>query len=205
VNERCESDVKNLYACGSAAGGIYGFARIEGFTICITQVFGKRAGRYGAWNAQTDARAKIHQKDVDTVKAELKHLLASRGELSPTHRKSQLREIMSKNAGVLKTEEGLNQAANAIRELRKMPIGLSSSTLRFNYELVDALEFRNMLEVAQAVLMGSLMRKETRGAFIRSDYPSKDDQNWKRHILYRRGSDGRIEATAEGQLLAKAA
>jgi len=205
VNERCESDVKNLYACGSVAGGIYGFARIEGFTMAITQVFGKRAGRYAAWNSRDAGRGKIHQEDIDAAKARVKALLASQGGLSPTQGKALLRDIMSKHAWVLKTEEGLKKAVDLIEALSSRSVGLTSSTLSFNYELVEALEFRNMIEVARTVLMGSLMRKESRGAFMRSDYPSKDDKNWRRHILYRRTPDGRIEAIAEGELLAKAA
>ena len=53
-------------------------------------------------------------------------------------------------------------------------------------EIVNSFEAKNMLLTAELLLLGSLDRKESRGAFFRDDYPSTDDDNYLCNIVYKR-------------------
>jgi succinate dehydrogenase/fumarate reductase flavoprotein subunit len=61
----------------------------------------------------------------------------------------------------------------------------------FNTEIVAALELWNLLDVAEAIANAALVRKESRGAHARSDYPARNDREYLHHSLVFRGQDGR--------------
>jgi succinate dehydrogenase/fumarate reductase flavoprotein subunit len=63
------------------------------------------------------------------------------------------------------------------------------SDRRFNYSLIRILELENMLELAEVITMGALMRRESRGAHWRLDYPTRDDVNFLKHTLFTKIQD----------------
>jgi succinate dehydrogenase / fumarate reductase flavoprotein subunit len=54
-----------------------------------------------------------------------------------------------------------------------------------------------MLDVAEMVAMASLLRKESRGAHYREDYPTKDDEQWLKNIIITRAADGEKKVTPQ--------
>jgi succinate dehydrogenase / fumarate reductase flavoprotein subunit len=64
----------------------------------------------------------------------------------------------------------------------------------FNYALIYALELEGMLDIAEAVALGALKRRESRGAHARSDYTSRDDENFLVHTMaYLRDGEAVLE------------
>jgi succinate dehydrogenase / fumarate reductase flavoprotein subunit len=61
---------------------------------------------------------------------------------------------------------------------------------KFNLNLLEALELSNMLEYSELIVDGGLARQESRGAHFRTDYPTRDDENWMKHTLAFRTEDG---------------
>jgi succinate dehydrogenase / fumarate reductase flavoprotein subunit len=57
---------------------------------------------------------------------------------------------------------------------------------------VEILELRSLLDFSEVIVAGALARKESRGAHYRTDYPRRDDAEWLKHSLARRGPDGPI-------------
>ncbi|MEC4669539.1 MAG: succinate dehydrogenase/fumarate reductase flavoprotein subunit, partial [Nitrospirota bacterium] len=53
----------------------------------------------------------------------------------------------------------------------------------FNTDLIQALELRSLVEIAETIVAGALAREESRGAHYRSDFPRRDDENWLKHTL----------------------
>ena len=62
--------------------------------------------------------------------------------------------------------------------------------LRFNTELMEALELESLLGLAEAILLSAMAREESRGAHSREDFPQRDDQNWLKHTLIQKAEDG---------------
>ncbi len=67
----------------------------------------------------------------------------------------------------------------------------------FNYELMEAIELRHQLDLAEVILLSALYRKESRGAHFREDFPARDDKNYLKHTLvFREGPEVRYKPVA---------
>jgi succinate dehydrogenase / fumarate reductase, flavoprotein subunit len=90
----------------------------------------------------------------------------------------ELKKVMAEMVGPFRTGESLRAAAQAIERLKaeigELPV---SSAEKFDPVLIDWLDLRNMLLVAQSVTLSALARTESRGGHQREDYPTLDD-NW---------------------------
>ncbi|WP_197688369.1 FAD-binding protein [Bradyrhizobium lablabi] len=176
VDETLQARVPGLYACGEAVGGANGANRLSGNAITEAFVFGARAGRNAArcalqrpslWWPQAagpalDLLRSAQRRDAPNLAAVV----------------AELKALMADTVGPFRTEQKLRSAVQAIERL-KTEIGEIpfSSAAAFDPVLVDWLDLRNMLLVAQSVALPALARTESRGAHQREDHPGLDD-NW---------------------------
>ena len=196
TNDRCETSVPGLYAAGAVAGGVYGLARPEGYTSMITLVFGRRAGLFAARGLGEADRPSLDRGRVEQSLERATKLVERAGGVQPGEVKSQIRHVMRRCAWVIKDEEGLRAGLQEIREIGEVQrLRAARSTSQAGptdgYEWASALEVPNMLLTAELLLLGSIERRESRGAFFRDDYPDRDDSGWLRNIVYRQ-VDGEI-------------
>jgi fumarate reductase flavoprotein subunit len=104
----------------------------------------------------------------------------------------EMMDTMEKNVGIYRTEEGLQEGVNKIHELRQryQRVKLTDKSSVFNTDLFQILELGSMLDCAEAVTVGALARKESRGAHQRLDYVERDDKNFLCHtMVYHQGLD----------------
>lgn len=188
INTRCESTLQGLYAAGAVAGGVYGHARPEGYTSMITLVFGRRAGLFAAERAKSASPAALDDTSVQASLDAAAGLVDGTGGVEPDEIKDQIRSVTRKHAWAIKNEEGMRRGLKEIRRIQEAPRTFKAAD---GYEWAGGIEVRNMLLSAELMLIGSIERKESRGAFFRSDYPETDDANWLRNIIYRQDG-GRI-------------
>ncbi len=193
------SGVLGLFAAGEVAClSLHGANRLGANSLLDTVVFGRRAGSEAAAYAQ--AREKpgvadsISQQDEDMVKVLLKR---KPNEDSIAKIRLDLGVTMNKNLGVFRDEEGMLTAQVTLRKLRDRwnRVAIEDKGRVFNTSLTRALELGMMLDCAETIIEGALKRTESRGAHFRTDYISRDDETWLKHILIHRGQDGmpRIE------------
>lgn len=120
--------------------------------------------------------------------------LVTGGGFTPVHIKNCIREMMWEKMGFVKSEEGMQAALAEVREIRAelLPrMGLKSTTHRYNYGWIDAIDVHNMLDVVELTILSSLNRTESRGPFFRPEYPYTDNKSWfGLNILYRGDGDG---------------
>ncbi len=182
INERCETNVPGLYAVGEVVGGIHGSNRLGGNALTETIVFGARAGRFAAEYA-----AKVDRVSVDEslTPGRLEEITTFRSnnpsrKMNPKEVKKKLGELMWRDVGVLRSEQGLNRA---LGDTQLMQEELDQVFAVSPVELVAALELRNMVLVAEMVARSALYREESRGAHYRKDFPSQDDHRWLRNVM----------------------
>jgi succinate dehydrogenase/fumarate reductase flavoprotein subunit len=176
VDETLQSGVPGLYACGEAVGGANGANRLSGNAITEAFVFGARAGRNAAQRAlQSPSRwwPQAARPALDLLRSAQR-----RDAPNPAAVVAELKALMADMVGPFRTGAKLRSAVQAIARL-KTEIGEIpfSSAAAFDPVLVDWLDLRNMLLVAQSVALPALGRTESRGAHQREDHPGLDD-NW---------------------------
>lgn len=188
IDERCQTSVPGLYAAGAVAGGVYGHARPEGYTSMITVVFGKRAGQYAAEAAMQSGEADVDPACAAAIIDAAVGVVSESARMKASDVKRKVKAATRRYAWVIKDEDGLTRGLSRIRQIRK---DTGKLVARNGYDWARALEARNLFLSAELLFIGSLERKESRGAFFRDDYPDTDNANWLRNILYRQ-SEGEL-------------
>ncbi|HUV82309.1 MAG TPA: hypothetical protein VMW53_04430 [archaeon] len=99
---------------------------------------------------------------------------------------------MQQDVGVFRDRSGLERAVDTIRQLieKGRSVRVKSNARSFNYELLNAIELKGMLELGQVIAMGALVREESRGAHYRTDFLESDDEHWLKHTLAYQTPDG---------------
>lgn len=103
-----------------------------------------------------------------------------------------LRAGMDQNVGVLRTEGELEKQARNIRTLKERyeKVSVEDKSKVFNIQLQESLELGFMLDLAEIITTGALMRRESRGAHYRNDFPQRDDKNFLKHSIVTFNRDG---------------
>jgi succinate dehydrogenase / fumarate reductase, flavoprotein subunit len=189
VDAMMQTRVPGLYACGEAVGGANGANRLSGNAITEACVFGARAGENAARRALQGASG--WAPEAARPCRDLLRSAEARDAPNMAAVMVELKAVMADWVGPFRTAAKLQSAAQAIARLTA-DIGETpaSSAARFDPVLVDWLDLRNMLLVAQSVTSAALTRTESRGAHQREDHPALDE-GW---------SVNQIVALADGQL-----
>lgn len=177
VDETLQTRVPGLYACGEAVGGANGANRLSGNAITEAFVFGARAGRNAALRALRQPSAWSEAAARPAV--DLLRSASRRSGPNLARTVAELQTLMAEKVGPFRTERNLRTAVDALAQLTT-DIGETplASADGFDLVLVDWLDLRNMLLVAQAVALPALARTESRGAHQREDHPGLDD-TWR--------------------------
>jgi fumarate reductase (CoM/CoB) subunit A len=196
TDEDCRSTVGNLYACGEVAGGVHGANRLGGNSLAETQVFGRRAGLAAAMRAG-DRYLQVDSKQVETEYNRISRF--TRGEGGDSRAiyslRASLEETMWKNAGIVRTEEGLKKTLSDIKDIKKRLRGVKVDPhRRYNLQLVHALELEGMLTASEMIVRSALLRTESRGAHYRADHP-EEDPAWLKNIVVKKGRTDMTEVT----------
>jgi succinate dehydrogenase / fumarate reductase flavoprotein subunit len=106
----------------------------------------------------------------------------------------ELQDNMFDLAFVVRTEEGLSKMQEILGGLRERydRVAITDKGSIYNTDLMEVVELGYLLDCADTLVAGALVRTESRGAHFRDDYPTRDDDNWLKHTLAYREDDGSI-------------
>ena len=96
-----------------------------------------------------------------------------------------MQKTMQRDCSVFRTKEVLQEGVKAIRGVWDdiEHIGVTDRSLIWNTDLIETLEFDNLISQSAVTVQGALAREESRGAHAREDFPKRDDVNWMKHTL----------------------
>jgi len=168
---------------------VHGANRLGGNSLLDTVVFGKIAGREASnfinGLEQKDGNEKHMLDEAAAEKAKVDSWLSRSGGKMAHHLLNDLKIVMSDKAGIFRTKKQLEEALEAIREIRE-DYGrafLSGKCLRYSQAIVNLIEFGYMVDITEVITLGALLREETRGSHYRLDFPKRNDTAWLKHTL----------------------
>lgn len=188
--------VEGYYSAGeSACVSVHGANRLGGNSLLDTIVFGRRAGIDIAEYLKNAVDADFDESLVKRDEEIFDKLKKSDGKERYGLLKQELQETMRANVGVFREEGIMNKAVEKIDELKERAenIGIDDKSKSFNTDIVEAFEFKNILLIAEIIAKGAILRKESRGAHYRNDFPERDDENWLKHTLVTLRDNGDIK------------
>jgi len=188
------STIPGLFAAGEAAAGLHGANRLGGNSLSDLLVFGKRAGQFAADFARTNGAPAVDEAQIDAV-AQSSLACFERGPSgeNPYQIEYDLQEAMQDLVGIVRTESEMQRALEVLEQLRARAAKVGVGGHRhYNNGWHTSMDLANLLEVSEAVTRAALLRRESRGAQFREDFPDKDPEWGKHNIVIRRGCDGEM-------------
>ena len=186
--------VPGLFAAGECACvSVHGSNRLGTNSLLDINVFGRRAGIAAAdyANATSDFTG-LPEEPAAVVIEMVSKLRESTGTERVADIRTAMQTSMDINAAVYRTEASLKEALNDIRlfKERYARVSIMDKGQRYNTDLLEAVELGFLLELAEILVVGALVRTESRGGHAREDYPNRDDTNWMRHTMaYKQGME----------------
>ncbi len=188
------SSVPGLFAAGECSGGLHGANRLGGNSLSDLLVFGKRAGEYAAAFAREQNHGEIEEEQVaDAERQAIAPLGRVEGE-SPYAIQLELQESMQELVGIVRSEEDMERGLERVMELEERAARVwAPGNRQYNPGWHTALDLSGLLVVSAAITRAALLRRETRGAQIREDFPEKGEEYRSMNSIVCKGKAGEME------------
>ena len=180
--------MEGVYAAGECGCvSVHGANRLGGNSLLDILVFGRIAGRTAAEEARNFNPATITQAEVEEKEQELRSYMQPKGhyERYGTLRE-ELGQTLAQNGGIFREESKIKTGIEEIENLKERfkHVRVFDTGDIYNTNLTQVLELKNMLDLADTVAAGALVREESRGSHTRTDFPKRDDEKWHKHTTY---------------------
>ncbi len=185
VDERSSTRIRGLYAAGECANHrVHGANRLGGNSLLELIVFGKQAGENAAEYAKNFDKKIDSSAQVQSDKSFISEVKAFSNEIDFYQIREKLGDMFYTKVGISRDKNTLDSSLREVKlYLKQLPqMGVSDSSTLYNTNLIEFLEFKNMLELSRLVLKGAIAREESRGAHFRVDFPNEDDK-FKMHTI----------------------
>ena len=170
--------VSGLFAAGESAAGMHGANRLGGNSLSDLLVFGRRAGAGAASYAKTLGQVPVvNEAEIEAEVADLLAPFSRTSGESPYDVHKALQECMQAKVGIYRGQAELEQAVEELEALRRRARAVRVEGSRiYNPGWHLSRDVQNLITASEAITRGALLRKESRGAHSRLDFPNLDPQ-----------------------------
>ena len=182
VDDNFATTVPGLFAAGDICYGgsrVTGAVppppvRVRGSGLGFALYSGRAVALPAADYAASAELLPINEADVDAIETRFKAPITAGGTIKPMDFLKEIQKVMQPLGNSLyRSEERLTAALNRVQELKAKLPEVDAST---PHHLFEVNEFNSMLLCAEMFFSASLLRKESRGWFLREDYPEHSDE-----------------------------
>jgi succinate dehydrogenase / fumarate reductase flavoprotein subunit len=188
--------VPGLMALGEAACvSVHGANRLGSNSLIDLVVFGRAAAlRCAEILTPGDKHADLPKDSADLALSRLDRFRHASGGTPTAQLRARMQSVMQANCAVFRTGEVLAEGHKLIHEVLNgvSDIKVTDRSLIWNSDLVETLEFDNLVAQAVVTMDSAENRTESRGAHAREDYPDRDDKNWMKHTLVWLDARGKV-------------
>ncbi|HEY1511679.1 MAG TPA: FAD-dependent oxidoreductase [Solirubrobacteraceae bacterium] len=178
--------IPGLYAAGEVACvSVHGGNRLGANSLLDTLIFGRRSGEHAAKQALHMPMPNTPNTRLSDAESAITAIMdRSEGGRRVSAIKNELGETMNDYVAVFRDADGLAKALEIVRRLKEEApkAVIDDRGTVFNQDVIGAIELGYMLDVAEAIVVASIERKESRGAQFRTDFPDRNDAEWLKHI-----------------------
>jgi len=182
-----EKTVPGLMAIGEAACvSVHGANRLGSNSLIDLVVFGKAAAKRAAELIKPGKpHEEISSSETDRCLSRFDKIRNSNGLTKTSELRIKMQKTMQSKCAVFRTEKTLKEGVEQIRKPYEgmNDVSVKDKSLLFNTDLVETLEFDNLISQALTTMDSAYNRKESRGAHAREDYTKRDDKNYMKHTL----------------------
>ncbi|OHE12315.1 MAG: succinate dehydrogenase [Sulfurimonas sp. RIFOXYC2_FULL_36_7] len=186
VDENSSTCIAGLYAVGECANHrVHGANRLGGNSLLELVVFGRQVGKNAAEYAKnTDKNLDLQERKI-VLQEQITEIKEYTNEINFYEKQKFIGDLFYKNVGIKRDKTALQNVLNEVQEIKSIlpKMGLSDKTKIYNTNLIEFLEFKNMLELAEFIIISAINRQESRGAHFRVDFPTADDEKFKAHSI----------------------
>jgi len=187
VGDNPDAVVPGLMAVGEAACvSVHGANRLGSNSLIDLVVFGRAAGLKCGEALEANLNQQDLPKDAgDSHLARFDRFRNAKGGISTARLRNSMQRAMQDDCAVFRTGETLASGVKRIGEVLNATseISIQDRGMIWNTDLVETLEFDNLVVQAAATVNSALNRKESRGAHAREDFPDRNDTEWMKHTL----------------------
>ena len=182
-----EKKVPGLMAIGEAACvSVHGANRLGSNSLIDLVVFGKAAAKRATELVKSNSpHEEISKSETDKLLDRFDKLRNGNGSNKTSELRLSMQKTMQSKCAVFRTEKILKEGIDEIKKPYEgmESISVKDKSLIFNTDLMETLEFDNLIRQAITTMESAYQRKESRGAHAREDYPQRDDENYMKHTL----------------------